>query len=690
MPDAAHAPEDKPGPLAYLDFELEIGLGKGRVYPLSVLHSPGGEARARLDFPFDELALERYADKLNIALLRSGGRLRVLPSAEEREVQAFGSALFEALMPAPVRRCYERSLERAAQQGCGLRLKLRIQPPELAALPWEYLYDPAPAEYLCLCADTPLVRYIELPQPPQPLAVRPPLRILGLLASPRDLEPLDVDSERARLERALAGLQKNGQVELHWLERPTWRDLQRALRTGVWHVFHYVGHGRFNAQADEGQLAFEDDEGQAHLLNATQAARLLANHRHLRLALLNACEGGRGGLRDIFSSTAAILVRRGLPAVLAMQHKISDRAAIEFGRAFYEALADGLPVDAAVTEARTAVSLALNNTLEWGTPVLYLRSPDGVLFDWQPVVRSEQPPAQAEKPALEPVEKPIFSPPAKQQDELVLELAPGVPLALRRVPAGEFLMGSDDSDSDARDEEKPQHRVWLDEYWIGKYPVTTRQYQAFVQAAKRRVPSHWENGQIPQGKEDHPVVNVTWEDTVAFCRWAGQQSGRALRLPTEAEWEKAASWESEVRSGQLEGKKRRYPWGEQPPDKGLCNFGQQVGDTTPVGQYSPQGDSPCGCADMAGNVWEWCTDWYDGREYARRAGKEVRNPDGPPKGQYRALRGGSWYWKATWARCAYRYWRPPGTGATTGVSAVVAPRLLSPLVLVPECWNPGF
>ena len=108
---------------------------------------------------------------------------------------------------------------------------------------------------------------------------------------------------------------------------------------------------------------------------------MLADHRSLRLVLLNACEGARGSERDIFSSTASILVRRGLPAVLAMQYEITDQAAIEFARAFYEALADGLPVDAAVAEARKAVSLAVTNTVEWGTPVLYMRSPDGVIFD---------------------------------------------------------------------------------------------------------------------------------------------------------------------------------------------------------------------------------------------------------------------------------------------------------------------
>ena len=137
-------------------------------------------------------------------------------------------------------------------------------------------------------------------------------------------------------------------------------------------------------------------------------ARLLADHRSLRLALLNACEGARGGSRDIFSSTAAVLVRWGLPAVLAMQYEITDRAAVEFASTFYEALADGLAVDTAVSEARKAVSLAVTNTLEWGTPVLHMRAPDGVLFDVQageespsPQVRRKQHVAPVSVPEIE-------------------------------------------------------------------------------------------------------------------------------------------------------------------------------------------------------------------------------------------------------------------------------------------------
>ncbi len=384
--------------LNYFDFELEIGLGRGRQYPVSVVRSPAGEARETMRFPFDELALENRLKDLQIALLRSGGKRRQVLSPEEQAVQDFGRDLFNALFTGEVRSRYDVSQARAWRESTGLRLKLRIQAPELAALPWEFLYDPRQAEYICLSRHTPVVRYLELPQVIQPLTVAPPLRILGMIASPRDLPTLDTEREKERVERAIKDLRAHGLVDLTWLERQTWRDLQREMRGGPWHVFHFIGHGGFDRNVDEGFIALADEEGQTHRLPATQLGRLLSDHASLRLVLLNSCEGARGSERDIFSSNAAILVRRGIPAVLAMQYEITDRAAIEFARAFYEALADGLPVDAAMVEARKAVSLAVTNTVEWGTPVLYLRTPDGILFQ---VMRLSLEELQARQKAVE-------------------------------------------------------------------------------------------------------------------------------------------------------------------------------------------------------------------------------------------------------------------------------------------------
>ncbi|BCL79097.1 CHAT domain-containing protein [Ktedonobacteria bacterium brp13] len=367
--------------MSYLDFEIEIGHGQGRDYPVTVIHSASGEARETMHFPFDKLALEKQLLVLENALLRSGSKRRKTQVPEDLAVQNFGQSLFNALFTGDVRSCYAVSRSAAFNQDKGIRLKLRILPPELAALPWEFLFDTGQAEYLCLSSNTLLIRYLELPDPPRALKISPPLSILVMTASPKGLEKLDVEREKQRLEKATGQLCANGQVKLTWLPASTKRDLQWAMRHGPWHIFHFIGHGEFNMSADEGQLDLENEKGELDALRATYLARLLADHRSLRLVVLNSCEGARGSEHDLFSSTATMLVRRGIPAVLAMQYEITDQAAIEFSRTFYEALADGLPVDAAVCDARKSVSVGIENTIEWGTPVLYLRSPDGVLFD---------------------------------------------------------------------------------------------------------------------------------------------------------------------------------------------------------------------------------------------------------------------------------------------------------------------
>src|SRR5262245_12006315 len=249
--------------------------------------------------PFGELEIKAYLKDLKIALLRPAEQRRgVRTHEEEQAVQQFGQALFEALLSGEARSCYDVSRREVARQGRGLRLKLRIQPPELAALPWEFLYDSRQGEYLCLSRSTPIVRYLELSQEIQPLAVAPPLRILGMIASPQGLPELNVVREKLRMEEAVEHLSTRGLVELVWLEGQTWRDLQRAMQLGPWHVFHFLGHGSFDHNAGEGWIALANEDGEPHRLFASGLGRLLADHFPLRLVLLNACEGARGSERD--------------------------------------------------------------------------------------------------------------------------------------------------------------------------------------------------------------------------------------------------------------------------------------------------------------------------------------------------------------------------------------------------------
>lgn len=210
---------------------------------------------------------------------------------------------------------------------------------------------------------------------------------------------------------------------------------------------------------------------------------------------------------------------------------------------------------------------------------------------------------------------------------------------LVRVPAGEFWMGSEEED-----DEKPPHRVQLSEYLIGKYEVTWLQYLRFCERTGRPVPARpaWAGG-------DHPVVEIGWDDAVAYCAWAG------LKLPTEAQWEKAA------RSAD----RRRFPWGDDPPDAGgvyRANYwpakpGRPDVDgfefSAPVGSF-PRGASPYGCQDMAGNAWEYCQDWY-----ALYPVGDAVDPEGAPEGPERVKHGGGWNDRAPFLRSSFRAaWNP--------------------------------
>jgi formylglycine-generating enzyme required for sulfatase activity len=207
------------------------------------------------------------------------------------------------------------------------------------------------------------------------------------------------------------------------------------------------------------------------------------------------------------------------------------------------------------------------------------------------------------------------------------------------IPAGEFLIGSDPKkDTLSYHNEYPQHTLYLPDYYLAKTPVTNAQYAAFVQATDHYQPEHWEGGDPPGDKEDHPVVNVTWHDAVDYCKWLSEVTGKPYRLPSEAEWEKGARG--------TDG--RIWPWGNK-WDARVCNSGEGgPGDTTPVGAY-PDGAGPYGLLDMAGNVWEWTRSVYEKYPYNPEDGREDLEAEGR-----RVLRGGSWYYGRRDARVSYR------------------------------------
>ncbi len=387
----------------YLNFDLLIERA-GNAYVARVTNSPAGEAASQFSVPFAPFELENFL--LKIGRPRRG--VRRLNSPEMEAAKNFGKRLFDSVFGSEVFGCLRSSLDQAEAKGsAGLRLRLRLNAPELADLPWEYLYNSALNRFLVLAVETPLVRYIELPERIRPLAVQPPLKILAMLSAPTDYAPLDVEEEWQKLQNALGDLQKRKIVTLERLDEATLPALQRRLRQSSYHIFHFIGHGGYDESAHDGILLLEDETRHSRKVSGQFLGTILHNHRALRLAVLNACEGARASRTDPFTGAAQSLVQQGLPAVIAMQFEITDAAAITFSHEFYSALADGYPVDAALVEARTAI-FASGNDVEWGTPVLYMRAPDGKIFD---LASSAAPQSRMEKtspPDAAPFVQPQF------------------------------------------------------------------------------------------------------------------------------------------------------------------------------------------------------------------------------------------------------------------------------------------
>jgi len=374
-------------PIEYLEFEIKIGQGRDGEYPVTVT-SAAGHAQEMMRLPFDPQALESELDALRAALRPAEVGRRKKESRPEQEAQAFGQALFDALFRGEVRVLYNSSRYQAAEKGKLLRFTLGIEPQELAPLPWETLYDAQFAEYVCHA--TPLVRYVAVLESDQPPITTPPLRILGMIVNPGDGPPPAAEGEKQHLEEAISHLQALELVELEWVEGQSARSLVQALERKEWHVFHFIGDGGIERNTGEGFVVVDDDAGQSRRLSATQLRWLLSKCKSLHLVWLSACEGARGDRPDRFTSTAALLVQKGIPAVLSAQLGTNSPAAEAFAEAFYAALAASMPLDLAATKGRMAIHTERSDTPSWGAPVLHAHSPDLQLFERQAVMATAQ------------------------------------------------------------------------------------------------------------------------------------------------------------------------------------------------------------------------------------------------------------------------------------------------------------
>ncbi len=348
-----------------------------RVFAESVRGDVAGEMMVPFDAKSVENFILRYCDPLRGAV-RGWTPASVQPYAE------FGGKLFDALFAGPVRDLYMAHASAVAAGEAGLRMRFRVgETPALAGLPWEYLYDGT--DFVALTGAVALTRHVDAHRMIRPLRVDGPLRIAVTVSSPTDRAPLDAAKEVDNLRAALAPLAAAGLVRIDVAPNGTLATLAAMLRSAdaagrPFHVWHFIGHGRHLEREGATFLTFESPNGNADLHSGFALGTLLAAHPALRLAVLNACEGGRGAPEDSLTSVGAALVARGLPAAVAMQFSITDLAALQFADDFYRALADGALIEAAVADARRSIFF-MPNASEWATPVIMSRGGDGLLFD---------------------------------------------------------------------------------------------------------------------------------------------------------------------------------------------------------------------------------------------------------------------------------------------------------------------
>ena len=362
--------------LDYDDFEVVLE-GHADGMTAQVATSPVGPSGR---VPFVLPGVDDQSLRILVLTLRATRSTRALDNEVTSDVRRYGEALFTALFHDESLTTLRSSLQVSSSKGHGLRIRIRYADmPALANVPWELLYDKQRRRFLCQYPKYPVVRFIDVPEDVRPLSIRGAVRMLVVISSPTELVDLDVEEEWRRLSAAVQPLIDSGQLIMDRLLVATLDAVRQAVTATDYHVFHFIGHGGFDAHTGDGTLAFTDKYGRYRPETGHDLGVILATSP-IRLAVLNSCEGARVSDLDPYAGTAASLVDLGIPAVVAMQFEISDEAAIAFSAAMYTALMSGHTIDLEVTLARQAILTTSRS--EWATPVLYLRAPEGVLFDF--------------------------------------------------------------------------------------------------------------------------------------------------------------------------------------------------------------------------------------------------------------------------------------------------------------------
>ncbi|SDC27920.1 CHAT domain-containing protein [Variovorax sp. CF079] len=370
----------------YENFDLRIWR-EGDRYLAEVSNSPAGPSdRVVLRWPFGNEPHDVLLLKLENAILRGRGSRGGLISGEEKILREFGAEVFKAVFrnSDSVAQKFMSSFDQLRQRpNTGLRLNLRVDPPELAMLPWEYVFDESTKtdSYLCLKNLSPLVRFMGNADGPGQVHIDRPLRILAMIANPGgEWEWLDTEAERRRMEEVL----QDSKLPVHfrWVLGGTPDDLFDLMLQGPWHIFHFIGHGGTDrylasegAYRSEGFVVMQDGLGSPVKVSASELGVILGNG-NVHLAVLNCCESARG---NSSSSTGAALVDSGIPMAIAMQFAITNIAASRFSGMFYKSLKTGATIEKALTVARQY--MRLQSSVEWGIPVFFTRAGSCVLFE---------------------------------------------------------------------------------------------------------------------------------------------------------------------------------------------------------------------------------------------------------------------------------------------------------------------
>lgn len=351
--------------MQYRDFDLKLYGGRAEGYYVEVIGSPVNQR--------SEAVRLLPPGSARMGLPEGAGGWSVAPFDQEPP----GRALFECLFPEPIRHLWERSEATLGEQEL-LRLRLDIRAPELAALPWESIHDGS--YHLALSLRHPVVRFFFDRPEVFPKEIRAPLNILLLVSTPNDVPPLPAVEEELRLTceslEELKAAGKFGRLEV--MRGASLRKLQTELRKRPYHVLHYIGHGEF--AGDAGHLVLEDERGAADMVSAHGLSYFLRD-TPIRLLFLNACRTAIPSMSRAPLGVAQAALAAGVPAVIAMQDIVRDDLAARFAREFYQALADGSPLEACVAEGRRAVFADLDTDgTDWAIPTLFSNAREGLLW----------------------------------------------------------------------------------------------------------------------------------------------------------------------------------------------------------------------------------------------------------------------------------------------------------------------